>query len=175
MASDFSGSNRIKQTFDYSGNTLEIEELFYFQNDVDGGNLFQIRQSNNSNSVLRAYIAPSNNIVLFAVTGKSVSITNGEYTPATNDLIKIKAKINSNKTVTFTVVNITQNKTVTKTSTGTIANEPSAIGNILYIGNANGNEYYAGSIDLPYISITVDGKEVFTGAKEQFYMLQKPN
>lgn len=166
IASDFSGSNRIKKTFDYSGNTLEIEELFYFQNDVDGGNLFQIRQSNNSNSILRAYIIPSNNIVLFAVTGENVVITKGEYTPATNDLIKIKAKINSDKTVTFTVVNITQNKTVTKTSTGTIANEPSATGNILYIGNANGNEYYAGSIDLKQSLITVDGVEAFNTNQE---------
>ena len=166
IASDFSGSNRITKTFDYSGNTLEIEELFYFQNDVDGGNLFQIRQSNNNNSVLRAYINSNNNIVLFAVNGENVVITSGEYTPATNDLIKIKAKINSDKTVTFTVVNITQNKTVTKTSTGTIANEPSATGNILYIGNANGNEYYAGSIDLKQSLITVDGVEAFNTNQE---------
>ena len=36
--------------------------------------------------------------------------------------------------------------------------------------NAN---YCKGSIDLPSFSVTVDGKEVFTGAKEQFYMLRR--
>jgi hypothetical protein len=30
----------------------------------------------------------------------------------------------------------------------------------------------SGSIDLPYTSITVDGKEVFTGAKENYYVLR---
>ena len=35
-----------------------------------------------------------------------------------------------------------------------------------------GLEGYAGSIDLPSISITVDGKEVFTGAKEKFYAMR---
>ena len=45
------------------------------------------------------------------------------------------------------------------------------------IGRALGNAAYAypfqGSIDLKQFSITVDGKEVFTGAKEQFYMLRR--
>lgn len=35
--------------------------------------------------------------------------------------------------------------------------------------NANS---FTGSIELPSVSITVDGKEVFTGAKENFYMLR---
>lgn len=33
--------------------------------------------------------------------------------------------------------------------------------------------YFKGSIDLPAISITVDGKEVFTGAKESYYVLRR--
>ena len=35
-----------------------------------------------------------------------------------------------------------------------------------------GFDGYAGSINLPSISITVDGKEVFTGAKEKFYAMR---
>ena len=39
------------------------------------------------------------------------------------------------------------------------------------VGFAYGGQIFYGSIDLPSTSITADGKEIFTGAKEQFYML----
>lgn len=37
----------------------------------------------------------------------------------------------------------------------------------------NNSNSFTGSIELPSVSITVDGKEVFTGAKENFYMLRR--
>ena len=43
---------------------------------------------------------------------------------------------------------------------------------LINIGTMNNYYYFTGGqIDLPSISITVDGKEVFTGAKENYYML----
>lgn len=39
-------------------------------------------------------------------------------------------------------------------------------------GNESTTNYLRGSINLPSFSITVDGKEVFTGAKEKFYAMQ---
>jgi hypothetical protein len=51
-------------------------------------------------------------------------------------------------------------------STDVLENLPSVLG--------FWSEYpFLGSIDLKQFSITVDGKEVFTGAKEQFYMLRR--
>ena len=44
----------------------------------------------------------------------------------------------------------------------------------VYLGIVDASwQAFLGSIILPSISITVDGKEVFTGAKEQFYMLRR--
>lgn len=49
------------------------------------------------------------------------------------------------------------------------------LGNFEYftIGQWTVGNNFDSSIDLPSLSITVDGKEVFTGAKEQFYMLRR--
>ena len=42
----------------------------------------------------------------------------------------------------------------------------------IVLGNSYGkNGYFYGSTDLSQFSITVDGKEVFTGAKEKFYAI----
>ena len=42
----------------------------------------------------------------------------------------------------------------------------------MFVGNMP-NMSFLGSIDLPSTSITVDGKEVFTGAKEKFYAMRR--
>ena len=52
-----------------------------------------------------------------------------------------------------------------------VSSQPLAIGDNKY--NNAASTCWTGSIDLPSISITVDGKEVFTGAKEVYYAMEK--
>lgn len=163
IASDFTGSNRITTTIDYSGSSLEITCGYYWETDSDGANIFWLSRNNNLTSIFRFYQSNNNNCVLFAARDENLNFLATEYSPNTNDFIIIKAKLNSDNTVTGTVINVTQNVTVTKTTTGTISNVPSATGNILYVGNANGNERYIGKIDLKQLSIKLDGIPVFSG------------
>ena len=70
--------------------------------------------------------------------------------------------------------NLTNLKTgVTESTIGGNANNKLTIDSACYLGILVNNTYgWLGSIDLKQFSITVDGKEVFTGAKEKFYAMR---
>jgi len=166
IASDFEDSNRIYTEFDYNGGIFEVTVGYYWQTDSNGGNIVFVRSNQASNfEVLRLYQNNLDSVTIYAISGENLSFTTTEYSPETNDFIIAKLKINSNKTVTGTIINVTKNITITKTTTGTITKELTSADNKLYLGNSNGYERYTGNIDLKYTEIVIDGIPVFSGNK----------
>ena len=104
-------------------------------------------------------IANTNKLWLVAFTEDSVYTNVGSYIISENTEYNIKA-IYSKTNVEYYV-----NNTLVASIAGNFKVPTS-----MTFGTAGANAFQ-GSINLPSTSITVDGKEVFTGAKENYYML----
>lgn len=106
-------------------------------------------------------IANINKLWLVAFTEDSVYTNVGSYIISENTEYNIKA-IYSKTNVEYYV-----NNTLVASIAGNFKVPTS-----MTFGTAGANAFQ-GSINLPSISITVDGKEVFTGAKEVYYAMEK--
>jgi len=91
----------------------------------------------------------------------SFDIQTGSYTWSLRKISETTAY----KTITYTPTSTNKQLYEITTNTDAYIAINSTLSNVIY----NAEELY----DLTQFSITVDGKEVFTGAKEQFYMLRR--
>lgn len=164
VASGFNADNYVTANLSFNSSNYIIEVQFLVP-DVLGVE-YTILQFHNT-SRTRVIIGASTNLVLYDNTLTSI-IT---YSMANfkGHTIKCRFEITPEGSK-LTIDDLTQGKTYTTTSVNTLTlNEESYV----TIGKGiNSTTAYLNSIDLPSFSITVDDKEVFTGAKEKFYAMK---
>ena len=165
MATGFSGSNRIKALINYSGGSLEIKLRYIFTQDTDGANILCLRKSNNLKDIMRIYQNNVGTVVDFGVSNEVLRHPYNLTEVSEGDIAEIITRLNNDNTLTFTYKNITKNTTQIATSKGQVANTPDNTNNILYFGNANGNEWYVGQIDLASAEVYDSNKLEFKGTK----------
>lgn len=165
MATGFSGSNRIKALINYSGGSLEIRLQYIYTTDTDGANILCLRNSGNSKDISRVYQNEQGTVVDFGVSGQALNIPYYNSKVSEGDIVEVITRLNNDNTLTFTLINLTKNITQTKTSTGQVTNIPDNTDNILYFGNANGNEWYIGQIDLSSVKVYNNDNLKFKGTK----------
>ena len=166
VASGFSINDYITTNVNINSSNFDIDFEFNLPN-VSSGGQFAFRFNNNSNT--RFVVS---NAKIFMYDNTNLELCSYTYTNNYNvgDLINAKVKATSNG-ITLTLFNKTKNSTVTVSTNKTQNIEA----NLIVFGKSAttvATDVFKGSIDLPSFSITVDGKEVFTGAKEEYYMFK---
>lgn len=170
VASGFSSSNQIKPNWTFNQlNKFEINGEFTFSNDISTNQiaLGMIKSDGTSSQIgmeLRVISENSLYLLYSSTSGHGSIIFNQTNFP------RVVGQSNKYKIVCDgTNISITING-VTKSATNYLPFTPTTF----FIGapRQGSGAVFFGSIDLPSISITIDGKEVFTGAKENYYVLR---
>lgn len=159
-----SDNNTFKFKFKYNGIKPEIGSFYYLSLSSGEGEFFYVYQ--NSSNALSIYSTKTGATSIWATP---IIVLYASHIGTTFD---IEVVTTSEK---YTCNVYRDSVLLGSQSIATTNLLPSNISIVNLGGPQNSSTLNDNSIDLSSFSITVDGKEVFTGAKEHFYMLQKPN
>lgn len=173
VASGFSSGNYIKYPYQSLGDNFEIIFPAFKVNDVTVNNSFLFCTSSHG---LRVRLYNSKIRTLYFVGNDSYPVLAGTTT-LQNNIEYLYKVVRSFDGTNYTVTAfLSSDNGTTWVQQSQITTDKPLFNNVEigYLGgNPNmGTQVFAGSINLPSFSITVDGKEVFTGAKESYYVLR---
>lgn len=167
VASGFSVNDYLTANVNINSSDFDIDFEFTLPN-VSSGGQFAFRFNNSSST---RFVVSNAKILMYDNT--NLALCSYTYTNNYNagDLIKAKLKATSSG-ITLNLLNKTKNTTVT-VSSSKVQNIEASLITFGKSATTVATDIFTGSINLPSISIIVEGKEVLTGAKENFYMLRR--
>lgn len=169
VASGFNSGNYVEVNFNLDNN-FELITNFKCKLGTAEQRIWSVLGSGSTVNYF-ALVQTADNTLQLRVPNSTASffVSALNYNPADNENIWVKLKISGNSAQGFISsdgINWELKSTVT-----TYEDLASLVSGVIRLGTYS-TFSMVGSINLPSISITVDGKEVFTGAKEQFYMMK---
>ena len=170
VASGFTANDYVISNYNLEENktyTFVVEGIGGVPRTDRGSYIFSAFYNSGGSDNLRVITGVNNGIVRFALGGVVADVST---TFAISDGVKYKIELKTDFKSFVTFTDLLTGYTLTKTDY-TITNQTYGNNVITYGTSKSVAPLTNCSINLPDFSITVDNKEVFTGAKENYYML----